>query len=78
MLRPGTGKQLKTHGRLLSSGIELGLSVVVGLLGGRWIDGQLGTEPWLMLLGLILGLIAGLRSLIKYAKQASAQETDEE
>src|SRR5262245_37479305 len=42
-----------------SVGLELGLSVVVGVLFGRWLDGKLGTEPWLMLVFLALGLAAG-------------------
>jgi ATP synthase protein I len=54
-------------------GIELALSTVIGLLGGRWIDGKLGTSPWLMLLGLVLGVVAGFRSLIRAARQAKQE-----
>lgn len=32
---------------------------LIGLFGGRWLDGKFGTEPWLELGGLGLGLIAG-------------------
>lgn len=65
MLGPDSGKQLKAFARVGSLGIELALSVVVGMLGGRWLDGKLSTAPWLMLLGLVLGVIAGFRSIYR-------------
>jgi ATP synthase protein I len=57
--------------RMASVGIELSVSTVIGLLGGRWLDGKLGTDPWLMILGLLLGVVAGFRSLIRAARRAS-------
>jgi ATP synthase protein I len=54
-------------------GIEFSLSVLIGLLGGRWVDGKLGTSPWLMIVGLLLGVSAALRSLIRIARQANQE-----
>ena len=65
------GKQLKQFARLASVGIELVISTVLGMLGGRWLDSKLSTEPWLTLVGLLLGVIAGFRSLILTARKAS-------
>ena len=48
-----------------SVGLELGLSVVFGVLFGRWLDGKLGTAPWLMIVFLVLGLVAGFRSVLR-------------
>ena len=48
-----------------SVGLELGLSVVFGVLFGRWLDGKLGTAPWLMIAFLALGLFAGFRSVLR-------------
>jgi F0F1-type ATP synthase assembly protein I len=58
---------------LASVGIELSLSTVIGALGGRWLDGKLGTTPWLMISGLILGVVAGFRSLIRTAQRANRE-----
>lgn len=69
------GKQLKTFARVGALGIELAASTVIGLLGGRWLDGKLGTEPWLSIVGLVLGVIAGFKSLYQTAKK-HAQTTD--
>jgi ATP synthase protein I len=53
-----------------SVGLELGLSVVFGVLFGRWLDGRLGTTPWLMLAFLVLGLVAGFRSVLRAVRRA--------
>jgi len=70
VLGPDSGKQLKAFARVGSLGIELALSVVVGMLGGRWLDGKLSTSPLFTLLGLVLGLVAGLRSILRTLKQS--------
>jgi len=48
-----------------SVGLELGIAVILGLLFGWWLDKQLGTAPWMMLLFLVFGLIAGFRGVIR-------------
>lgn len=73
MLGPDSGKQLKAFARVGALGIELALSTVIGMLGGRWLDAKLSTEPWLTLVGLILGVIAGFRSLYLAARKQSRQ-----
>jgi ATP synthase protein I len=67
------GRQLTALARLASVGIELSLSTVVGLLGGGWLDKKLGTEPYLMIVGLVLGVTAGFRSLIATARSATRE-----
>jgi F0F1-type ATP synthase assembly protein I len=53
-----------------SIGLEMGVSVVLCVLLGRWVDGKLGTEPWLMIAGLGLGLAAGFRSVLRSVRRA--------
>lgn len=64
--------------RVGAVGIELAVSTVIGLLGGRWLDQKLDTEPYLALVGLLLGVIAGFRSLIRTAKQASRSDRSDD
>jgi F0F1-type ATP synthase assembly protein I len=59
--------------KLSSVGIELALSVLIGLFAGRWVDRRLGSDPWLMILGLSLGFAAGLRSLMKMMERATKE-----
>lgn len=60
-----------------SVGLELGLSVIIGLLIGYYLDQQAGTSPWLMLLFLGFGLVAGFRGVLRAVKRAErAAEAD--
>ncbi len=52
-----------------SMGLELGLSVVVGFLIGSWLDKWLKTEPYLLLIFGIAGIIAGYRSIYRLVKR---------
>ena len=70
------GKQIKAFARVGALGIELAASTVIGLFGGRWLDGKLGTEPWLSIVGLILGVVAGFRSLYQTAKSENRKLTE--
>jgi len=45
--------------RLSTVGLTLAFSVIIGALAGHWLDGLLGTEPWLTVVGLCLGSAAG-------------------
>jgi F0F1-type ATP synthase assembly protein I len=71
VLGPDSGKQLKVFARIGALGIELALSTVLGLLGGRWLDSKLSTAPYLTVVGLLLGVTAGFRSLYKTARNQS-------
>jgi F0F1-type ATP synthase assembly protein I len=53
-----------------SAGLELGISVGLGALFGAWLDGKLGTEPWMLLVFLALGLIAGFRGVMRAVARA--------
>lgn len=61
-----------------SIGLELGLSVAIGLLVGWWLDQHLGTQPWLMLLWLVFGLAAGFRGVVRAIKRADRAAEQEE
>lgn len=60
--------------RMSSVGLELAISVLLGMFGGRWLDGRLGSEPWLMLVGICLGFAAGLRGILRAMDRASREE----
>jgi ATP synthase protein I len=56
-----------------SVGLELGISVLIGVLFGTWLDGKLGTEPWMMLAFLVVGFIAGFRGVLHAVKKADRE-----
>lgn len=61
------GRALRETGPLFGSGIQMAAAVVLMFFVGRWIDGKLDTSPWMMLLGILLGAVAGLVNFIRMA-----------
>ncbi|MBU0573791.1 MAG: AtpZ/AtpI family protein [Candidatus Margulisbacteria bacterium] len=45
--------------RAAALGFELAISVVLGAVVGRFLDVRLGSEPWGMVVGLVVGALAG-------------------
>lgn len=67
-LRP---EQAKALGRSGGIGLEMAALVVVGVYGGRWLDGRFDTGRSLELAGLFLGIAAGFYNLMKLARQVA-------
>jgi ATP synthase protein I len=66
----------KPLAELTSIGMTMVLSTVIGLGGGYYADRWLGTSPWLMLVGLALGIAAGFVSLFRAVKSAERRMKD--
>ena len=43
--------------RFIGVGWFIGISILLGVLGGLWLDSKLNTKPLFVIFGLILGLI---------------------
>jgi F0F1-type ATP synthase assembly protein I len=67
--KPGTPGWLAAA-RVSAVGLEMGASIAIGAGAGLWLDGKLGTEPWLLLAGVGLGLAAAFRGLVRTARRA--------
>ncbi len=57
--KPSWPEVMRALAPYLNIGWTFVISVGLGLLVGRWADNRLGTEPWLFLLGAILGIAVG-------------------
>jgi ATP synthase protein I len=55
-------------------GLSAVTAIVLGLALGLWLDGRLGTKPWLTLGGLLLGVVAGLRNIFILAARVERDE----
>ncbi len=54
--------------RLASVGFFVAGSIILGVLGGRWLDSKLNSEPVFLLVGLILGIVTafyGVYSMLR-------------
>ncbi len=52
-------------GPLLGIGTSLAVSVLLGVLVGRWADGHWGRRPLFTILGAMLGLVAGMYNFVR-------------
>jgi ATP synthase protein I len=46
-----------------SIGLQLALSIFIGLFAGIYLDRRFDTSPWLTLVGLLMGIAAGFRNI---------------
>jgi ATP synthase protein I len=66
-------------GKYSALGLEMALSVLIGVAIGYYLDRWLGTAPWLMIVWIALGFAAGVRSLYRAAVRSGKDlERDEE
>jgi len=49
----------KAMGVATACGHDIAVSILVGILAGTFVDGQLHSSPWGLLVGLFVGLISG-------------------
>lgn len=64
-------------GPYLTLGLQLALTVVVCFFLGRWLDGVFGTDPWLMIGGLALGVTGGFINFFRTAIDLGKKEDQE-
>lgn len=62
MAADGSNRSLMS---LFTVGFVLVACIVLGYFLGRYLDGKLGTEPWLSVAGVLLGTAAGFLELFR-------------
>ncbi len=67
---------LKIVGQLSTVGLSFVFAIAMGFGGGLWLDGQLGTKPWLAMLGFVVGLAAGVLNVVRIMKGITHMEQD--
>lgn len=45
------------------------MAIVIGWLGGKWLDEHYGTGPWLTTVGILVGVAAGFRELYRVSRR---------
>ncbi len=73
-LSPQASDAEKYRGRVQAArfsaiGIQFGVSIAVAALLGSWLDERWGTEPWLLLIGLSLGITSSFLELYRLARR---------
>lgn len=69
----------KSLGFLSSVGISMVASILIGMAMGYYLDQWLGTPPWMLLIFLGLGVVAGFRNIfILTRRELRRQRTQDE
>lgn len=67
---------IKIIGQLSTVGLSFVFALILGFGGGLWLDGKLGTTPWLTLSGFVVGLAAGVLNVVRIMKGITKMERD--
>ena len=57
---------------LLSVGSMLVAGIVLGWFAGSWLDSRYGTDPWGLVIGVVLGSVAGFMELFRIVKKTTS------
>ncbi len=59
-------------GQLSTIGMSFVFALVLGFGAGFWLDGVLGTKPWLAFVGFFFGLAAGVLNVYRVMQLSSS------
>ena len=59
-------------------GLSMVLATVLGLAFGYWLDQVFDTKPWLTMIFLILGIIAGFKNIYVIMRRVQKMSKDKE
>lgn len=73
---PGSNQGVRM-GPYLTLGLQLAITVVACFFLGRWLDSLFDTAPWLMIIGLAIGVTGGFISFFRTAIDLGKKEDQE-
>ena len=71
LMAPTSQTTLQLIGQLSSIGMSFVFAIVLGFGAGYWLDGALGTKPWLEFVGFFLGFAAGVLNVYRVLQLAN-------
>jgi ATP synthase protein I len=75
---PETKQMWRTAGMTGSVGLEIAAAIAIGYFGGHYLDGKLGTAPWLMWIGFFAGVGAGVKALVRVVRSYNRSLKEED
>ena len=68
-LHPGPRHGGPEAGDMMGAGLQFAASILLFLFLGMWADRRLGTDPWLLIAGIVLGSAAGLFEFVRLSSK---------
>jgi ATP synthase protein I len=75
---PDAKKMWAIAGSTGAVGLEISIAIGIGYFGGRYLDGKLGSAPWLEWIGFAAGGGAGITALIRVVRTYQRSLENEE
>jgi F0F1-type ATP synthase assembly protein I len=69
LIDPETKNMWRIAGTTGAVGIEIAVAIVIGYLGGSWLDHKFGTTPWLTCVGFFSGVGAAVKAIVRVTRQ---------
>jgi ATP synthase protein I len=73
-MKEETRKYIRQLADASSIGLQLAFSIFIGLGIGWWLDGVVGTFPWLTLIFMVMGVAAGFLNYYRFAKRQQKED----
>lgn len=72
-MKEDTKKSLKLVGLASTLGLTIVIATFIGLVVGIWLDRVFNTSPWLTVIFLVLGIIAGFRNFYRFMSKRAKE-----
>lgn len=69
MLDDDGRRMMKAGFKLSAVGFEIAICLLLGYFGGHWLDGVMGTSPYVTIFGGLAGLAAAVKVVIRVIKE---------
>jgi len=77
MKKRDADKYVKKMANASSVGTSLAFSIIIGAAIGWWLDKTFGTKPWLFLIFMVCGIIAGFKNMIYFIKKTDLYDDED-
>ena len=72
-MKEDTKNALRLVGLASTLGLTIVIATFIGLAVGLWLDRVFNTSPWLTVIFLILGIIAGFRNFYRFMSKRAKE-----
>lgn len=73
-MKDETRKYIRQLAMASSIGFQVAFAIFIGLAIGVWLDSRLGTFPWLALVFLVMGVVAGFMNYYRFVRRQQQDE----
>ncbi len=75
-MKKETKQYIKQLARASTVGFSVAFAIFIGVGIGFFLDSQFGTWPWLTMIFMVFGIIAGFKNYYRFAKRQQREEQE--